>query len=88
MARLLHPDKCKIPQAHEAFLRLQAAHAVLTDHTKRLEYDRERALGSWFANPPYNPYASSNQNSGSGGAAYGGAGGYARSWSGGGQRSF
>jgi hypothetical protein len=88
IARLLHPDKCKIPQAHEAFLRLQAAHAVLTDHTKRLEYDRERALGSWFANPPYNPYASSNQNYGSGGAAYGGAGGYARSWSGGGQRSF
>ena len=90
LARLLHPDKCKMPKAHEAFLRLQAAHAVLTDHTKRLEYDRERALGSWFANPPYNPYASSSQKYGrshdsSGGAAYGG---YARSWSGGGQRSF
>lgn len=43
-ARLLHPDKCRESNAHDAFLRLQAAQAVLTDPTKRAEYDRERFL--------------------------------------------
>ena len=51
LARLLHPDKCKEPNAHAAFLRIQAAHGVLTDNSKRLAYDRERALSNprgWF----------------------------------------
>lgn len=42
LARLLHPDKCSIASAHEAFLRLQAAQGVLTDKARRLEYDRAR----------------------------------------------
>jgi hypothetical protein len=42
-ARLLHPDKCREADAHAVFLRLQAAHEVLTDEMKRIEYDRARA---------------------------------------------
>jgi len=42
LARLLHPDKCSIASAHDAFLRLQAAQSVLTNEARRLEYDRAR----------------------------------------------
>ena len=44
LARLLHPDKCKVPEAHATFLRLQAAQSVLSDAASRAAYDRQRAI--------------------------------------------
>ena len=42
LARLVHPDKCKVDGAHRAFLKLQAAHETLSDPDARKTYDQER----------------------------------------------
>ena len=49
LARLIHPDKCREERANAAFMRLQAAHEVLTDETRRAAYDRQRQLEKRFA---------------------------------------
>jgi hypothetical protein len=39
MALQWHPDRCKDPNAHEQFLRIQEAYAILNDPLKRARYD-------------------------------------------------
>ncbi|KAE9553186.1 hypothetical protein FO519_003582 [Halicephalobus sp. NKZ332] len=46
LALKLHPDKCKVPGATEAFKALGNAYAVLSDTKKRAEYDQYGAEGA------------------------------------------
>uniref|UniRef100_A0A915CQJ5 J domain-containing protein n=1 Tax=Ditylenchus dipsaci TaxID=166011 RepID=A0A915CQJ5_9BILA len=46
LALLIHPDKCKLPGATEAFKSLGNAYAVLSDREKRAMYDMESSQGS------------------------------------------
>jgi DnaJ family protein B protein 12 len=46
LALKLHPDKCKVPGATDAFKALGNAYAVLSDSKKRAEYDRYGAEGA------------------------------------------
>ena len=39
MALQWHPDRCKEPNAHEQFIRIQEAYQILSDPTKRAKYD-------------------------------------------------
>ena len=75
LARLIHPDKCKQPACPPAFLKLQAAHEVLSDAEKRAEHDRARALERRYHYAHVNDFglhASRGRSPGPGGA--GGAG--------------
>ena len=45
LALKVHPDKCKLPQAEEAFKAIGRAHAVLADAEKRRVYDRHGSEG-------------------------------------------
>jgi len=46
LALKLHPDKCKVPGATDAFKALGNAYAVLSDTKKRAEYDQFGAEGA------------------------------------------
>jgi DnaJ family protein B protein 12 len=46
LALKLHPDKCKVPGATDAFKALGNAYAVLSDSKKRAEYDQYGAEGA------------------------------------------
>jgi len=43
LARVIHPDKSDVPQTQDAFVKLQAAHAVLSDDGQRTVYDLQQA---------------------------------------------
>uniref|UniRef100_A0A914XZB0 J domain-containing protein n=1 Tax=Panagrolaimus superbus TaxID=310955 RepID=A0A914XZB0_9BILA len=46
LALKLHPDKCKVPGATDAFKALGNAYAILSDSKKRAEYDQYGAEGA------------------------------------------
>ena len=49
LARLLHPDKSDVPETQAAFVKLQEAHGVLMDSSKRSEHNGGREGGSHIA---------------------------------------
>lgn len=54
LARKLHPDVNKAPDAHTKFATLQQAYEILSDDAKRARYDRSgRIDGDPFATTPY-----------------------------------
>ena len=60
-----HPDKCTEPNAEDVFKRINTAYGVLSEDSKRAEYDHLLSCGS-------NPYAGgvdSGEHCGAGGAA-------------------
>jgi hypothetical protein len=52
MAMQWHPDRCKEPNAHEVFLRIQEAYAILNDGNKRARYDAGLALEATLGKQP------------------------------------
>ena len=67
-----HPDKCTEPNAEDVFKRINTAYGVLSEDSKRAEYDHSLSCGS-------NPYAGgvdSGEHCGAGGAAAAAAAAY------------
>lgn len=62
MARQWHPDTCKEPNAHDAFIRIKEAADILSDPIKRARYNAglalQATLGKQFHNAPQAAYRS------------------------------
>lgn len=51
VSRLIHPDKCSHPKTNEAFLKVKRAYDVLSDESKKAQYDQFLAGGATGIDP-------------------------------------